>query len=373
MQNDAIPDSVDARRITILSSSGSRDGRHEILEDMGATFRRISINVLTIVVVLVLALAGYWVYDNRQHIQDYFDANDFTPTQRMSETLSLLQLTPAGDRIFRATHPTVEGRDVFNDSCQRADVGDEGHLLGCYTNGRIHLFEVNDERLAGVVEVTAAHELLHAVYERMPIRDQEALAKRLTLHYREVSSLDADFVERMSVYSHLSPARFANELHSVYATEVRELPEWLEEHYRAWFANRIAVVDLFDAYHALFLQVRQDIEVLEEELTGLIDWIERESGRYADAVDMFNADWDVFTARNENYEFSANPEEFYHLRDQFDHRREILDEWRVNIEREISEYDRIVSELEDLGKLTMDLNHHLDSSLPSTSTDLAEP
>lgn len=339
---------------------------------MSSRFRRISINVLTIVVVLVLAACGLWAYDNRQDIRDYFDANDYAPTEQMSRTIDLLQLTPKGERIFRATHPSVEGREVFNDSCERADLGDEGHLLGCYSSGRIHLFEVKDERLDGVVEVTAAHELMHAVFERMSIRDREALAKRLMRHYRDVSSLDEAFVERMNVYSHLSTTRFANELHSIYATEVRDLPAWLEDHYRAWFRDRSAVVDLFDAYHALFLQVRNDIEALEGELTALIDWIERESARYSEAVNAFNADWDVFVARNAKYEFSANPDEFYHLRDQFDHRREILEQWRVDIEDEVESYDAIVAQLEDLGKLTTDLNHHLDSSLPDTSTDIAE-
>lgn len=334
---------------------------------MSAHVRRISINILTILVVLALGAGGYWLFQQRQSIQDYFAAQDFTPTAQMAETIDLLQLTPTGDLIFRATQPTVEGRETFNDSCRHAGIGDEGHLLGCYVHGTIHLFEINDARLRGIVEVTAAHELLHATYDRLTMRDQEALAKRLTDYYRQVASNDEAFVERMDVYSHLSQARFANELHSVFATEVRELPMWLEEHYAQWFANRDAVVDLFDAYHELFLQVRNDIEALEVELTELYDWIKRESDGYGEAVETYNSDWEVFTERNANYEFSDSPDEFYHLRSQFEQRREILEEWRKNIEHEISEYDRIVSELEDLGKLTMDLNHHLDSSLPSTS------
>src|SRR5699024_3493237 len=119
-------------------------------------------------------------------------------------------------------------------------------LLGCYTNGRIHLFDIDDARVDSVVEATAAHELLHAAYERFTQREREALAKRLIDLYEERSEHEPKFAERMSVYDHLSTAEFANELHSIFATELTELPDWLEEHYATWFRDRQQIVQYYE-------------------------------------------------------------------------------------------------------------------------------
>ena len=35
-------------------------------------------------------------------------------------------------------------------------------VLGCYANREISIFNVTDQRLDGIREVTAAHEMLHA-------------------------------------------------------------------------------------------------------------------------------------------------------------------------------------------------------------------
>ena len=37
-----------------------------------------------------------------------------------------------------------------------------------------YIYNVNDERLNGLKEVTAAHEMLHAAYERLPESDKKA-------------------------------------------------------------------------------------------------------------------------------------------------------------------------------------------------------
>ena len=96
-------------------------------------------------------------------------------------------------------------------------------MLGCFADRRIRLFEVTDERLTGVVETTAAHELLHASWVRLSRDERASLSETLIAEYEERAKVDEDFKQRMSVYESLSRSAFANELHSVFGTEVGEL------------------------------------------------------------------------------------------------------------------------------------------------------
>lgn len=342
---------------------------------MARSVRKVLVSTLWTVVVLAV-IAGLAVgYMNRQTIQDHFAAAEFEPSTRVSQIEANLMLTPEGTRVFRASHPTVEGREQFNVVCGRNGHGDGGHVLGCFSDSVIHLFEINDERLTGIVEVTAAHELLHATFSRMDASEQERLSGRLTEAYEAMLVDRPDLKERMSVYEGLSAAGFANELHSVLGTEIRGLPDWLEEHYARWFAQRAVIVDFYESYSDVFASLKQQAEVLNAQLEELRHEIETKSDDYSAEVERFNADWktymsewETFTARNQAYEFSDDPDEFYRLRDGFDARRALFEERRANleatrsdIEAKIAQHEELRLQLLELGELSTELNQHIDS------------
>lgn len=322
---------------------------------------RIVVRVFWTIVVLALLAAVSFAYVNRQTFQDHFAAQEFQPSSRVERIASDLNLTDSGKRIFYATHPTIEGRETFSDRCERTDHQGGGHLLGCYTEDRIHLFHVDDDRLIGVVEVTGAHELLHAAYARLSQTEREQLAKRLEATYEDLKGPIPSLEKRMSVYEHLSASRFANELHSVLATEVRDLPEWLEEHYAQWFHDRKTIVDFFDGYSEVFESLQAQAEDLGVRLEELRLSIEAESALYTTAVEQFNADWELFRSRNDAHEFQDDSEEFYRLLAEFEERRLSLDEWRASLESQVSEHESMRVELEALGDLSTELNEKIDS------------
>lgn len=325
--------------------------------------RRIVGKTLWVIVVVGLIAGGVLGYWNRQMVQDHFAANDFKPDIRVQQVVTDLDLTVEGERVMLATHPTIDGRQNFNQKCSRSNHTNSGHLLGCYVDQRIHLFEVNDDRLDGVVEVTAAHELLHATYARLNQRDKEALAKRLTEVYELIIEDNQVFEQRMEVYEHLSASSFANELHSVLGTEMHDLPDWLEEHYQKWFDDRSAIVDWFDSYNSVFTSLKAEAEALQEKLDASRIEIEDESAVYSQLVEQFNEEWTQFTIQNDSYGFSDDPQEFYRIRDAFDDRRERLDSWREQIEEKIAQYEVLRLELTEIGELSTDLNSQIDSNL----------
>lgn len=335
---------------------------------MGKQGRSALKRIVALLCVLALAGTAAFALSHRQEIRDHFAAMGFEPSARVVEITRTLRLTDSGRRVFFATHPTVDGSQNFNEQCSEVDHSERGHVLGCYTGERIHLFNVTDERVQGVVEVTAAHELLHASYSRLGEGDRAALAPRLRTAYEELAERDPRLRERMAVYEHLSEAAFANELHSVLGTEMRELPEWLEEHYAQWFEDRAALVDTFEAYHSVFVDLQRQAEALESEMATLRSDIEDRKAAYDDAVRGFNDDAAEFSARNDRYEFSEAPDEFARIRDELAQRREELERTLGELQADIDRYKNLGTQLKELGELSTELDQHLNSDLAPVTT-----
>lgn len=324
--------------------------------------------------VLTMALlAGIVVaYLHRGEIRDYFAAAGFTPSKRIVEVQQEIDLTPAGERIFLASRPTIGGREEFSEWCAKVDHSEQGHVLGCYTDSRIRLFEVTDERLAGIVEVTAAHELLHAVFGRMTAGERERVSKELRSEYARLAEKNPELEERMGVYSKLSAASFANELHSVLGTEIADLSPELEEHYARWLGDRAGIVQLYESYRSVFEDLTAQVKSLSAELEALRADIEKRNAAYDEDVRRFNADANDFKARNERYEFSGNEALFDEIRSDLLRRQAELGERLAALQADTKRFNEMREELIALNSVSVELNSALDSSLP-TPTERPAP
>ncbi len=335
---------------------------------MAVSGGRIVARIVASMVLLVVVIGAVLAYQHRQEISDHFAAQGFTASAEISDLASSLLLTDAGTRIFFASSPTLDASQQFNEQCSQVDHSEEGHVLGCFTSGEIHLFKVTDERLNGIVEVTAAHELLHATFSRLGSEERDELSEKLLSTFEELSAADATLARRMDVYSGLTGTAFANELHSVLGTEVRELPEWLEAHYAQWFRDRSVIVDFFDSYHHVFTELRERADHLQAQLETMRADIEARSAAYDSAVAAFNSEWAVFLERNEAFEFSDNPAEFYAIRDAFDARRMELNAQLASLNADIASYEELRVELQQLGELNTELQANLNSELAPPAT-----
>lgn len=317
------------------------------------------------VVVIALFAGLIAAYFNRTAINDSFAAWGFTPSGRIAAIHHAIDLTPEGDRIFLASRPTVGGREEFSKWCANVDHSEHGHVLGCYADKRIHLFEVTDERLAGIVEVTAAHELLHAAFARLSTSERTRISKELRAEYERYAAVDPDFAERMSVYSHLSATGFANELHSVFGTEIGELSPELEQHYARWLGDRAGIVQMHESYRSVFNELTAQVKSLTAELEELRADIEKRNAAYDDDVRRFNTDATDFKARNERYEFSGNEELFNEIRADLLRRQTELGERLAALQADTERFNEMREQLLALNSVSVELNSALDSSLPT--------
>lgn len=250
-----------------------------------ATKLKLSPKKIILGVIIILAgVLGVLVYQNRITISDWFSGLSYTPSAEVSSIEESIGLTDSGKLILRATHPSLEQKDSFNEKCDSHD--QEISILGCYTKNRIYLYDINEESLNGVKESTLAHELLHAVWERMSDSERNRISKYLTEVYdnEQYHSLLADDLTKYAESERM------DELHSRIGTEIVELPAELEEHYAKYFKDQDALVMYFNDYITPFRELSEKIEELSTKLEELNQEIEEKTKTYyADAENLSHA------------------------------------------------------------------------------------
>lgn len=330
---------------------------------MGAKMTVTPRQVVSAIVVVALTLALCLAVVNRQIIKDDIAGARFTPTEEIETLTRSLELSAAGDRIFNATQPSLDGSQRFNEQCAAVHKSELGHVLGCYIEDRIYLFEVTDERVSGIVLVTAAHELLHAAYSRLRPGDRALLGEQLRDYYDERSKTDADLKKRMAMYSGLSEANFANELHSVLGSEVDGLPRWLEDHYSNYLRHRSVTTNAYENYRAIFQGLKDDAAQLQQELKDLREDVEARKETYQADFVAYKDDLDTFKARKKTREFTRQPDLKASIQINLDTRKVDLDQRLETLQADVARYNEMRADLKSIGELSKELGDNLDSSL----------
>lgn len=272
--------------------------------------------VLSFVSITVLVTVLVLGFLNRQLLKDWFVVNS---TDQQPEALVLksnLDLTEQGDFLYKASRTQLQTAEEFNQSCQTVDK-ELSIVLGCYSQQTIYVFRVDDSRLDGVEEVTAAHELLHAVYERLPSNERTELDRELELAAGAIN--DKHFTDLLEQYKKSDASVLTNEIHSIIGTEVEVIPQNLEDHYAKYFNNRSKIVQYSKDYQAVFRendekianydskleQLKLKIEQVESQITQLESQLtqkqkELEQLRLQD-TDSYNAQVPVFNSLVNRY------------------------------------------------------------------------
>jgi uncharacterized protein YukE len=216
-------------------------------------------------------LAGtIWLLFNTQTTIDWWRLRSYEPSAEIASLATGSSFSDEGRRLFYVHYPELLDKPNFQGKCTTTE---ETIVLGCYiSKQKIYIFDVDDPRLEGIEEVTAAHEMLHAVYDRLSKSEREAI-DALVLDYFN-NSTDERLIRTIEGYRKRDPSVVPNELHSILATEMRDLPRELENHYSKYFIDRLSVVALSEAYEDEFEkreQKRTQLEATIEELLGGIE------------------------------------------------------------------------------------------------------
>jgi hypothetical protein len=297
--------------------------------------------------------ASSWTPATTQHFNDAYIAWSEPLPADVAAIAQTTGMSPDGELIYRASTPAIEDDDAFNQHCTL----EGGAVLGCYFQGDIYVYAVTDERLAGTIEVTAAHEMLHAAYARL---SDDERARIDALVQEAIAAIPADD----PVYSDLAlyPAeQLADEWHSRLGTEFADLPPELEQHYARYFADRTKVVALNLTATAVFRELQAQIDSLVAEIDALDPVLDARIAAFEAAGADYDADVQSFNARADNGDF-ATQEQFNRERNALVARGAALDTEYAAIEEQITYYNGLVAQLTALDADYADLYSALDSS-----------
>ncbi len=188
------------------------------------------------------------VISQRQAIYDWARLRNYVPPAEITALANTTTMNDTGKHLFYVNRPALQNKQTFNQSCTDSE---QSIVLGCYVQNRgIYLYDVTDERLKGVEEVTAAHEMLHAAYDRLSDSERMRI-DQLTKQVYE-STPNERIKKTVKAYDEKDSSVVPNELHSIIGTEIREIPKELEQYYKKYFNNRLAIVSLSENYEKEF-------------------------------------------------------------------------------------------------------------------------
>ena len=323
--------------------------------------------VLPTVLALVLVAAGVLVFLGFGRLVDQYTVWNFRPAPAVDSLMQSSQLTDEGRFIFLASKPVIEASTTFASSCASNKEG--SGILGCYLprDRTIHLFAVTEPRLLGLTDVVAAHEMLHAVWDRLSTGERQQLVPLLEKEAAKLSG-NAAFQTRLAYYAKNEPGERDNELHSIIGTEIASISPELEAHYAKWFRNRQTLVALQVKTDAVFTDLENRSTALSATLDTLRSAIDAEYAAYTSGYAQLNADIRRFNARTD---FTSTRQIALAER-ALTARRVELDTQYTDVLAKTTDYNADLAELKALSEQTAGLNSALNHG-PSTTIPTPVP
>lgn len=221
--------------------------------------------ITNFVLAAMLVGAGYVVVVYRQSILDWWTLRSYTAPVNIKQLADEDTMVGWGRDLFYVSEPQVEDSSTFNMNCSHT--GEKTIVLGCYTAQRIYVYNVIDPRLNGVKQVTAAHEMLHAAYQRLDDGIKNQVDAWITAELPKVT--DQRLKALIALYNKNEPGELLNEMHSILGTEYGNLSPELENYYKQYFSDRSKIVGYANAYQSVFTASQSRIDQLETQLNRL--------------------------------------------------------------------------------------------------------
>lgn len=316
--------------------------------------------LIAIVVATVLIVAACGILRSTL-VQDWWRGWLYEEPENVSILREELELTGKGERIFKASHPMlVSEPSTFNFYCGEHE--DDVYLSGCYTQGKIYVYEVAREELKDSNKVTAAHELLHAAWLRMGERERYAVEEMLA----EVKATNAEWVEEETKLYYETER--LEELYVRAGTKLKELPVELEEHYAKYFKNRQQIVEFYENYQTPFRELQAKGQEIKRELDELQESLKIGRKDYQERVDWLEQEIDEFNQCADTAGCFSSRESFEQERAELASEQASLEALRTELNEQIERNNALINEYkksqEDLGALNASMNSNMVVHVP---------
>lgn len=219
------------------------------------------------VLAFVLVLLGL-LTTQHQALQDWLRLRDYTAPASVAALASDDTMTAKTRHLFYVNHPVITASNDFTSHCPAGS--EKTVVLGCYVgnDSGIYVYAVSDPRLRGVEQVTAAHEALHAAYRRLSTGERKKVDDMLTGYYQH-DLTDQRIKDTIAAYQKSEPNDVVNEMHSVFGTEVPNLPAPLEQYYKQYFTDRSKITGYTASYQNEFKSRQDQVATYDTQLKDL--------------------------------------------------------------------------------------------------------
>lgn len=214
--------------------------------------------------VILIAIIGS-AYLVRQRIYDAIRLYNYHPPAPIALLAREDTMNAYTTKVFYVNHPKlISTVQAFRRACP---IDKQNIVLGCYYVGQrgIFIFNVNDPALAGVQQVTAAHEVLHAIYARLSNKARNQLDQELNAYYKH-GLTNSRVQAEVKIYQKTEPGSVYDEMSCTFGTEIANLPPALNKYYQQFFNNRMAIVNYEKQYQAAFTSRKNQIKADDQQL-----------------------------------------------------------------------------------------------------------
>jgi uncharacterized protein YukE len=303
-------------------------------------------------------VGGYFVWVNRYNIYDWSALQNYTPTAQITKLADDSGMNKYGHRLFYVNNPQVSIKEDFAKQCVNTE---QTIVLGCYTGTNIYIYDVSEPKLEGVEEVTAAHEMLHAAYDRLSPSERNKVDILVNDAYKRINN--PRISQLADSYRKQDPAIVPNELHSILGTEVRNLGPELETYYSKYFTDRNKVVSLSEQYEKVFEDIKTQVESLDGDLAirkAEIDKREQNLTALAQKLSNQKAQMDAMLGSGRTQAYNSQVDSYNSAVNSYN--AEV-----ANIKRLIAEYNVLVEKRNSIAVQQESLAKSIDSRLDTIS------
>ncbi len=265
--------------------------------------------LIDLVLIAGVVAGGYYAYSHHNQLLDWYYLRNYTPPTRIAAMADQATLTDSARRLFYRGNPQIDpDRSSLSGDCHIQS--SKSVELGCYlSTDRIFLLDIADPNLVNQMTVTAAHETLHAAYNRLGGAERKRVNALLEQTVATIS--DQDLTDRLTEYARTEPGARDDELHSILGTEFGKLPPALEQYYAQYFTSRATVVALSDQFKQTFDGLHTQIVQLDSSINSLRAQMNAElrAGQisaYNSHVPIINREIDSYNQKVDQYNRYAN-------------------------------------------------------------------
>lgn len=312
-------------------------------------------SVIAILAAAIIGIIAAYFF-NTSAVQDRLKNINYTPSEEIVALEEKIGFTDGAKVVFRASRPSLETRDTFNEHCNSYDM--DISVLGCYTNNTIYVYNVAEPDLSGIVESTAAHEFLHAAWDRLSGSEKERISTYLNQVYQENKSI---LDEELSLYD---DEEQLDELHSRIGVQIKDLPEELENYYSKYFNNQDTVVAYYNSYIAPFNKLKDETEELKATIDAEKERIDALTKEYYERAEALSSAINEFNTCADTAGCFSSSSQFYNRRAELVAEQEALEELYESANNAVNSYNQLIEEYNNDILRTETLQNAINSNSP---------